>query len=122
MAARKGMSMAAFIRETLDEEHNVSSERRIRDVRASYAAVLDSSDQEVEPMKRIVISLPDAMLNRMRLLGQSQGMSMAAYIRGALEERTQRERPKPRFGAFASGFSDTGERAGEIEYEPRSWR
>ena len=122
MAVRKGMSMAAFIRETLDEDQNRSSERRIRDVRASYAPVLDSTDQEVEGMKRIVISLPDAMLNRMRLLGQSQGMSMAAYIRGALEERTQRERPKPRFGAFASGFSDTGERAGEIEYEPRSWR
>jgi plasmid stability protein len=70
----------------------------------------------------MVISLPEELHERVRILGAANGVSMAALVRDLLDERTRRERPKPRFGAFTSGYSDTGRLAGEIVYEPRSWR
>ena len=111
--------MAALIRETLEE--NLSTRRhRIGDNRAAYTAAV-AEPGEVEEMKRIVVSLPDDLHNRVRMQGHSRGVSMAAYVRETLEERTRRERPKPTFGAFESGFTDTAEMAGEFQYEPRSW-
>jgi plasmid stability protein len=114
--------MAAFIRETLEDSTSYVPENRIAEARATYLAVPRRLDEEVNEMKRLVISLPDDLHNRVRLWGQSHGISMAAYIRDVLEERTRRERAKPSFGAFASGYTDTAAMAGEMQYEPRSWR
>jgi len=113
--------MAALIRETLEEALKSAPSMRIAEGRAAYVAV-EERPREAEDMKRIVISLPDALHRRVRAIGLSSGISMAAYIRGALEERTQKERPKPRFAAFESGYTDTARLAGELQYEPRSWR
>ncbi len=112
--------MAAFIRDTLEDSMSIAG-GRVAEAQTAYIAVKERPE-EVGEMKRLVISLPDDLHNRVRLYGQTRGISMAAYIRDALEERTRRERAKPSFGAFASGFSDTAERAGEMQYEPRSWR
>jgi hypothetical protein len=113
--------MAALIRETLEEALEDAPGLRVAEARAPYTAVAERPD-EVEEMKRLVISLPDDLLQRVRARGESSGVSMAAYIRNALEERTRRERPKPRFGAFASGYTNIARQAGEMQYEPRSWR
>jgi hypothetical protein len=78
--------------------------------------------EEATAMRRMVISLPEELHERVRVLGINSGVSMAALVRDLLEERTRRERPKPRFGAFTSGYTDTGRMAGEMRYEPRSWR
>lgn len=121
MAEQRGISMAAYIRETLEEALAAAPTGRIAEARASYIAVQERP-KEVDVMKRIVVSLPDELHARVRALGQSRGVSMAAYVRGSLEERTLKERPKPRFGAFESGYADTARLAGEIQYEPRSWR
>ncbi len=121
LAEGRGMSMAAFVRETLEQVAEVEPVHRISEERATYTAVLERP-REAEEMKRLVISLPDQLLERVRRIGVRKGVSMAAVIRDSLEARATAERPKPRFGAFASGFTDTGRMAGEIQYEPRSWR
>lgn len=113
--------MAALIRETLDETMRTGNTYRLGEARVRYSAVAERP-KEAGAMKRIVISLPDDMLQRVRVIGESQGLSMAAYIRQMLDERTRRERPKPSFGAFESGFKDTGELARTMPYEPRTWR
>jgi hypothetical protein len=113
--------MAALVRETLEEALNTQGPLRLGEGRIAYSAVAERS-REVDEMKRLVISLPEGLLQRVRAQGQISGISMGAYIRGTLEERTRRERPKPRFGAFASGYTDTASLAGEFRYEPRSWR
>jgi plasmid stability protein len=121
LADRHGQSMAALVRETLEEALDAWGPLRLGEGRLAYLAVEDKP-REVDEMKRLVISLPEGLLQRVRAQGQISGISMGAYIRGILEERTRRERPKPRFGAFESGYTDTGRLAGEFRYEPRSWR
>jgi predicted HicB family RNase H-like nuclease len=121
IAAQRGMSMAAYIRETLEENLDTAAPLRIAEGRVAYTAV-EEPPKEMEEMKRLVISLPDGLHARLRERGRNSGISMAAYIRGVLEERTGRERPKPSFGAFASGYTDTARLAGELKYGPRSWR
>ena len=120
LAESRGVSVAALIRETLEDSSN-SATRRIAEGRGLYIAV-EEKPEEVTAMKRIVVSLPEELHERARMLGSASGVSMAALIRGLLEERTRRERPKPLFGAFASGYSDTARMAGEMQFEPRSWR
>jgi len=122
IADRRGTSIAALVRGTLEEDlATARSSPRISEDRAAYIAVIEKPS-EVDDMKRLVISLPEDLLQRVRARGESRGISMAAYIRSVLEERTVKERPKPSFGAFASGFTDTARLAGEMPYEPRSWR
>ena len=121
LAETRRMSLAALIRETLEEASGSGRVGRIGEARAAYVAVAERPE-EVTAMKRMVISLPEELHERVRVLGVANGLSMAALVRDLLEERTRRERPKPRFGAFASGHTDTGRVAGEIQYEPRSWR
>ena len=121
LADRQGQSVAALIRDTLEEARQNRRPLSIGEGRVGYAAV-EERPQEGDEMKRLVISLPEGLLHRVRAQGQISGVSMAAYIRGALEERTRRERPKPQFGAFASGYTDTARLAGEMPYEPRNWR
>lgn len=47
---------------------------------------------------------------------------MGQLVREVLEEKVNECPPKPRSGIFASGYSDTGRLAGEMQYEPDSWR
>ena len=121
LADRHGQSMAALVRGTLEEALDGRGPLRIGDGRVAYLAV-EERPTEVDEMKRLVISLPEGLLQRVRAQGQISGISMGAYIRGTLEDRTRRERPKPSFGAFESGYTDTARLAGEMQYEPRSWR
>jgi hypothetical protein len=49
--------------------------------------------------------------------------SLAAYIREAVEEKLAKERPKPKaIGIFASGYTDTADKAGDWKFEPRTSR
>lgn len=73
-------------------------------------------------MDRTTISLPPDLHKRLRIMAAERGVSMASLIREAIEEKTTPKRPKPRFGIFDSGYTDTGRMAGEFKYEPRSWR
>lgn len=74
-------------------------------------------------MERTTISLPDEVLQRLRLYAAERGTSMAAIIREALEEKIQSYRPRPRsLGIGESGHTDTARRTGSERAEPRSWR
>jgi predicted transcriptional regulator len=74
-------------------------------------------------MQRTTISLPDDLRKRLRLIAAERGVSMAAVVREALEEKAERYRPMPRSaGAGASGQRDTARRAGDEPPEPPPWR
>jgi plasmid stability protein len=74
-------------------------------------------------MTRTTLSLPEEVLKRLRVIAAEEGMSMAALVRGALEEAIERRHPRPRsLGIGASGHRDTARRAGEERPEPRAWR
>ena len=74
-------------------------------------------------MERTTISMPDELLNRLRLIAAERHTSIAALVREALEEKTRSYRPRPRsLGIGASGHTDTARLAGEERAEPRTWR
>ena len=74
-------------------------------------------------MKRTTISLPDELLQRLRLIAAERRTSIASLIREALEEKARSYRPPPRrVGVGASGHVDTARRSAEERVEPRSWR
>jgi metal-responsive CopG/Arc/MetJ family transcriptional regulator len=74
-------------------------------------------------MERTTISLPDELLERLRLIAAERRTSMASLIREAVEEKVRGYRPRPRsLGIGASGYTDTARLAGEERPEPRSWR
>jgi hypothetical protein len=76
-------------------------------------------------MKRTTVMADEAVLDRLQTIARREGVSLAEVIRQGLELRANQERRKPKsFGAGASTEPpfDTARRAGEIEYEPGSWR
>lgn len=74
-------------------------------------------------MKRTTISLPDDLLKRLRVRAAERGISMAAVVREALEEKAVGSRPKPKsLGIIASGEGDLARRSADDIFEPRSWR
>lgn len=74
-------------------------------------------------MERTTISLPDELLERLRLIAAERRTSMAALVREALEDKVQSHRPRPRsLGIGASGHTDTARRTAEERPEPRQWR
>ncbi len=74
-------------------------------------------------MERTTFSIPDDVLQRLRVIATEQRMSMASLVREALEEKVARYRPRPRsLGIGASGRTDTAQLTGEQRAEPRSWR
>jgi hypothetical protein len=74
-------------------------------------------------MKRTIVSIPDDLFKRIRLIAADRGTSIAALVREALEEKSETYRPRPRsLGIGASGHADTARRAGDERPEPRSWR
>jgi len=74
-------------------------------------------------IRRTTIVAPDEILERLRSLAAERGVSLAAVIREALEEKAGRHRPKPQsLGMGASGYTDTAQRSGDERPEPRPWR
>ena len=74
-------------------------------------------------MERTTISIPDELLQRLRVMAAERRTSIAALVREALEEKARSYRPRPRsWGIGASGYTDTASKAGEMRPEPRSWR
>jgi hypothetical protein len=74
-------------------------------------------------MDRTTLSLSDATRRRLRRLAAERGVSMAAIIREAIDEKVGKLAPKPRsLGIGASGTSDTARRSGQERPEPRTWR
>jgi len=74
-------------------------------------------------MDRTTISLDDATRRRLRRLAAERGVSMAALIREAIDEKVDREAPKPKsLGIGSSGTADTAGRTADERPEPRSWR
>jgi metal-responsive CopG/Arc/MetJ family transcriptional regulator len=75
-------------------------------------------------MTRTTISLPEELLRKLKILAAETGVSMAELIRQTMEHRvgaTKQPRPKS-IGVIDSGESDLSERAGDMKFEPRSWR
>lgn len=74
-------------------------------------------------MERTTLTIDDATRRRLRRIAAERGISMAALIREAIDEKVERLAPKPRsLGVGASGVTDTARRAGEEPPEPRAWR
>ena len=74
-------------------------------------------------MERTTISIPDELLQRLRVIAAERRTSIAALVREALEEKTGNYRPRPRsLGVGASGYTDTARRTAEERAEPRPWR
>ncbi len=77
----------------------------------------------LDDMKRTTISIPDELLDRLRMMAAERRTSMAALVREALEEKAKSYRPPPRsLGMGASGHTDTARRTGDARPEPRRWR
>lgn len=74
-------------------------------------------------MKRTTLSLPDDLLERLRLIAQEEQRSMATVMREALEEAAARWRPRPRsLGIGASGKRGVARRTATERSVPRTWR
>jgi metal-responsive CopG/Arc/MetJ family transcriptional regulator len=74
-------------------------------------------------MERTTISVPDELLQRLRVMAVERRTSIAAIVREALEEKMRSYRPRPRsLGIGASDYSDTARQSSEARAEPRPWR
>ena len=74
-------------------------------------------------MSRTTITIDDEVRRRLRRIAAERGVSMAALIREAIDEKADRLAPRPRsIGVGASGTADTARRSGDERPEPRSWR
>lgn len=74
-------------------------------------------------MKRTTISLPEELLDRLRVIAAEEDTSIAAIVRESLETRVEAHRPRPRsLGIGASGRRDTARRTADERPKPRSWR
>jgi metal-responsive CopG/Arc/MetJ family transcriptional regulator len=73
-------------------------------------------------MEHTTISIPEELLQRLRLIAAERRTSMAALIREALEEKASTYRPEPRsLGIGDSGFTDISMRTTTERPEPRRW-
>lgn len=74
-------------------------------------------------MKRTTLSIPEDLLERLRLIAAERRTSIAALVREALREKMAAYRPRPKsLGVGASGQSDTARRTGTERPAPPSWR
>ena len=76
-------------------------------------------------MKRTTIMADDELLERLRAVARREQLSLAEVIRQGLEWRAaQADRPLRFIGAGAAQESpyDTARQAGEIVFDPTSWR
>jgi predicted transcriptional regulator len=71
-------------------------------------------------MTRTTLSLPDELLDRLRILAAQRRMSMATIIRQALEKEIEAQHPQPRsLGIAESGVRHTSEEASGVRPRPR---
>ena len=47
---------------------------------------------------------------------------MGEFMREAIAEKVEAQRPKPKLGIFDSGHTDISERIGEEGFVPEPWR
>jgi predicted transcriptional regulator len=76
-------------------------------------------------MKRTTVVLDDDLLKRLRAIARREEVSLGTVMRQGLEWRAAQGERKPRFistGRSRKPPQDTGRRAGELDYAPRSWR
>jgi metal-responsive CopG/Arc/MetJ family transcriptional regulator len=74
-------------------------------------------------MERTILSLPEELLRRLRIVAAERGTSMATLIREAVEEKLREHRRRPRsLGVGASKSTDTARASGDQRAQPRSWR
>jgi metal-responsive CopG/Arc/MetJ family transcriptional regulator len=74
-------------------------------------------------MQRTTISIPDELLQRLRVIAAERRTSIAALVREALDEKVRSYRPLPRsWGVGASGHTDTASQSSDMRPEPRPWR
>lgn len=74
-------------------------------------------------MNRTTLTLDDEVRRRLRRVAADRGVSMAAIIREAIDEKVDRLAPKPRsLGIGASATSDAARRSASERPEPRAWR
>jgi hypothetical protein len=76
-----------------------------------------------DAVERTTLSIPGPVLERLRVAAAERGVSMAEFVRQALEEKLAASRPTPGcLGIGASGHNDTARRTSDERPEPRSWR
>jgi len=74
-------------------------------------------------VERTTLSIPGPLLDRLRVAAAERRVSMAEFVREALEEKLAARRPMPRsLGIGASGRHDTARRLASERPEPRAWR
>lgn len=74
-------------------------------------------------VERTTLSIPGPLLERLRVAAAERRVSMAEFVREALEEKLAARRPAPRcLGIGASGRPDTARRTADGRPEPRAWR
>lgn len=76
-------------------------------------------------MRRTTIMADEEVLEDLRQIARHERRSLAAVIRDALERHARRKPRQPGFigaGEATEPPFDIAERAGELQFEPRSWR
>ncbi len=74
-------------------------------------------------MRRTTIVALEELLERLRRVAAERGISLAAVVREALEEKAKTYRPWPRsLGIGDSGRSDVARRTAEEPAIPEPWR
>ena len=76
-------------------------------------------------MQRTTIVADEQLLERLRTIARREQISLAEVIRQGLELRASQPAGRLHFigvGESTGERRDTGRRAGELSYEPRSWR
>lgn len=73
---------------------------------------------------RAAVTIDEKTLGELHRLASERGISFAALVREALEEKIARsQQPHPRsLGIASSGPTGLGRLSGEIRAEPHSWR
>ena len=73
-------------------------------------------------LKRTTIVFPEELLETLHRMADERGISFAALVREAAEEKARTYRPKAKsFGLGASGKKGIARRASEY-YRPDPWR
>jgi hypothetical protein len=74
-------------------------------------------------VQRTTVVFPEDLLKKLRRMADDRGISFAALVREAAEEKVKSYRPKPRsLGMGDSGRTDTSRRIGEEPAIPEPWR
>jgi len=74
-------------------------------------------------VERTTLSLPTVLLKRLRRAAADRGISMAALIREAIEDKVGAQQPRQRsLGIGASFCADTAQRTAQVRPEPRPFR